>query len=330
MSSSVTRPWSRRALLRTGAAALGGFAGCVGGRDDDSNTPTSTAATSTTTEEGAREGTKTGTPDSTTKRPPTETTRQRAVELVPAGVQSSFFYRRTPRSLDVGAVEGRQFAFVTVRPRTGSPPPSNFALVADDHHFWGSLAPGDVGGPTRLVERGRSYQYEEADPGWVAFEVPNPLDAEAVVLTHDGRKHPVGEDFLAALRAPPADFELLGVEMSDRVAPDESFEVAVRVKNVGATSGIFRACLDVVESTRPPRRSAFAVPAGEQREWAWTLDAPTGNQDSTSSASQHGTTSASQNGTTSASQESIHVRFRSAVADRVTAVTVDSATIDEE
>lgn len=290
----MTRPWRRRALLRSGAVAIGSIAGCVGG---DGNHP-DPATTRETTDRVSTTPTETGTP--TSERTPT--TERPAVELRPVSVQSSFFYHTSTGALDVGAVEGRQFAFVNVRPRTASPPPSDFSLVADGRRFWGSLAPDGIGGPHRLVERGPAYHHDSGDPGWVAFAVPDPLDAAAVSLQYDGRRRPVGDDFRSALRAPPAEFELLGFDVPDRVAPDESVAVSVAVKNAGEGSGTFRACVDVGGESLAPRREEFGVPPGERREWTRTLVHDSDGADP------------------------VGVRFESPVADREATVEVTSGT----
>jgi hypothetical protein len=293
----MTRNRSRRALLRTGALAVGSLAGCVGSLGDrgdggdDGSTPTAT-----TRERSAADGTsrtETATESPTTARP--------SVEFAPVGVQSSFFYLTSPDSMDVEAVDGVQFAFVEVRPRTASPPPSDFALVADGRHYWGTLAPGDAGGPNRLVELGPGYSYEDADPGWVAFEVPDPLDAAEVVLAHDGRTRPVGDDLLAALRTPPADFELVSFDAPEEVSPGDPFEVSFAVENVGEADGTFRASVNQSGPTDVPHRAEFRVPAGTRRERTVRFD-----------------------GDSNAEADAVGLQFRSAVADRETTVEVVS------
>jgi hypothetical protein len=203
------------------------------------------------------------------------------VEFVPVGVQSSFFYLTSPDSMAVATTERTQFVFVEVRPRTDSPPPSDFALAADDRRFWGTLAPGDVAGPHLVYELGSGYRSGEVEPGWVAFEVPNPLDADEIALAYQGRREPLGEEFLAELRTPPADFEVVSFDAPEEVDHDESFEVSVTVENVGETAGTFRACLNQSGPTFVPRPVELSIPAGERREETWTFD------DSVSAESQH-------------------------------------------
>ncbi|WP_137286830.1 DUF4352 domain-containing protein [Halorussus salinisoli] len=260
----MIRSRGRRALLQSGVVAIAGLAGCVGGLRDGDDEPNETETT-------RRRPSETTTVDrnrSSTGTPPGEPS---AVEFVPVGVQSSFFYLTTPDSMDVEAVEGTQFVFVEVYPQTDSPPPSDFSLVADGRHFWGTLAPGEVGGPNRLSELGPGYRADETGSGWVAFEVPNPLDAEEVELAYRGRSQRVDETILADLRAPPADFEVVSFDAPEQVVHDESFEVSLTVENVGESDGVFRASLNQAGAMYSPNRAEIRVPAGERRERAWTF-----------------------------------------------------------
>ncbi|NEU57059.1 hypothetical protein [Halorussus sp. MSC15.2] len=288
----MTRRRSRRALLRAGAVAVTGLAGCVGSLD----IPDDGRRQSDTTRSSPAETSPAGETQSTTE---SETTRAPTVELDPIDVRSSFFYLTTPDSLDVEAVEATQFVFVRVRPRTDAPRPSDFALVADDRHFWGTLAPGDVGGPHRLSEFGSVYRAGKRRSGWVAFEVPNPLDAEAVALTYDDWRWSLDEDRLAALRAPPPDFELVSFEAPEEVAHDESFDATVVVENAGEGDGVFRASLNQAGPAYAPHRAAVEVPAGERRERTWTFG------DSVTRKT-----------------ERVNLRLESAVTDRETSVEV--------
>ncbi|MFC7080574.1 hypothetical protein [Halorussus caseinilyticus] len=284
----MTKRRNRRALLRT--VALTGLTGCVGNlRDGDDEPPETTPRRprETTAEDGPRP----------TRESPTADVP--VVDFVPVGVQSSFFYLTTPDSMDVEAVEGTQFAFVEVRPRTDSPPPSDFSLVVDDRHFWGTLAPGEMGGPHRLHELGPGYRADKNRSGWVAFEVPDPLDAETVELTYRGRDRPVDEEVVADLRSPPADFELVSFDVPEQVAHDESFDASLVVENVGEGDGIFRASLNQAGPTYSPNRAKMRVPAGARRERTWTFGEYV-----------------------TSGTERVRLHLRSAVADRETTVEV--------
>ncbi|MFC4450154.1 hypothetical protein [Halorussus aquaticus] len=288
----MTRRRSRRALLRAGAVAVAGLAGCVGSLD----IPDGVRRQSETTH---RSPTETSDPSETPSTTRSATTRDPTVELDTIDVRSSFFYLTTPDSLDVEVVEATQFVFVRVRPRTDAPRPSDFALAADDRYFWGTLAPGKVGGPHRLSEFGPVYRAGKRRSGWVAFEVPNPLDADEVALTYDDWRWSLDEDRLAALRAPPPDFELVSFEAPEEVAHDESFDVTAVVENAGEGDGVFRVSLNQAGPAYAPHRAAIEVPAGERRERTWTFGESVSRE-----------------------TERVNLRLESAVADRDTSVEV--------
>lgn len=251
----MTGPPNRRALLRAGGLALAGLAGCVGdsgsGTADDSP-PESTASETTTAE------------------PQTETTGGTSLDLDPRSVQSSFFYLTTPDSMDVEAVEGRQFLFVAASPSGEWPRPGALELVADGERYRGTTGPGSVSA-YQLYEQGRVYDPEEERAGWVAFEVPNPLDAESVALEYENRRRALAEAYRTALAAPPAAFELVSFDAPERVEPDETFEVSLAVENVGEGDGTFRASLNESGPAYVPHQVELSVPAGERAEWSETF-----------------------------------------------------------
>lgn len=257
----MTRPRNRRALLRTGVLAVGGLAGCIGGLGEGPAETTSERRTATGDDSSATVGTD----------EPTDTSGPSAVEFVPVGVQSSFFYCPSPDSVAVVTAEETQFAFVEVRPQTDSPPPSDFSLVADGRRFWGTLAPGDIAGPHRVYERGSGYHSGETDPGWVAFEVPNPLDADDIALAYQDRRESVEADLAGDLREPPAEFSPVSFDAPETVAHDETFEVSLTVENVGESDGIFRACLNQLSPAYAPHPAELSVPVGERREYTWSF-----------------------------------------------------------
>ncbi|WP_135826235.1 hypothetical protein [Halorussus ruber] len=270
----MTRPRGRRALLQSGALALCGLAGCLDGLGGTTTQTASERPTATETESPSATPPSSGTedPSETEQTSETESTAEpHVVEFVPVGVQSSFFYLTSPDSMAVTAAEETQFVFVEVRPRTDSPPPSDFSLAADDRRFWGTLAPGDVAGPHLVYELGSSYRSGEVEPGWVAFEVPNPLDADEIALAYQSRRESLDEEFLAELRTPPADFEVVSFDAPEEVAHDEPFEVSLTVENVGEGEGTFRACLNQSGPVFVPRPAELSVPAGERREQTWSV-----------------------------------------------------------
>lgn len=255
---------NRRTLLRTGALAVSaGLAGCVGSLGDDTDEVTTTTETPAT--------------ETTESDPPTESEPPLAVEGV--HVQSSFVRLTTPDSADVAAPEGTQFVFADVRPSaSGSslPAPEELSLVADDRRFEGTTTPGSTYGSYQLYEQGSAYNPDEREPGWVAFEVPDPLDAGEVALTYDSEGRTVsetlGSEVRETLAEPPTEFELVAVDAPETTRDWESFEISITVENASETDGAFRA---VVNQTHPVYRFwpvEVAVPAGERREWTRTFN----------------------------------------------------------
>lgn len=246
----MTGPCSRRTLLRTGTLAAAGLAGCVGGRGGE------TADTATTAETQ------------------TETDFEPPLAVADVRVQSSFVRRTTPDSATVAAPEGTHFVFATVRPTASdaSPPAADeIALVADDRRFDGTTTPGSATDPYQLSARGSFYDPDERESGWVAFAVPDPLDADSVSFAYDVRGRTVSEspapEVLDALAEPPAEFELVAVDAPDSIARGESFEVSLTVENASDADGAFRAVLNQTHPAYTFRTVEVAVPAGASREW---------------------------------------------------------------
>lgn len=255
----MTGPRSRRALLRTGALALVGAAGCTGSPGDDaesSSPPASTTAETTTS--------------TTTERPAsrTETGTEAAVDLAARSVQSSFFYLTTADQMDVVGVEGRQFLFATVSASGEWPRPGAIELVADGERFRPTTTPGSVDNSYRLYEQGRAYDPDEQRSGWLAFEVPNPLDAESVALSYGDERRALAEEHRAELTDSPAEFELVSFDAPEEVAPDETFDVSVAVENVGEGGGTFRAVLNESGPSHVPHQFELSIPPGERAEWS--------------------------------------------------------------
>lgn len=275
----MTGPCSRRALLGTGALALGSLAGCVDSLGnvtddvDDGGTTRPTAETTTaetttgemtsrTTDSGATDGKDTKDAD-----PP--------LALDGVRVQSSFFYLTYPDAAAVAAPEGSQFVFADVRPTRSdalAPTHDAFALVADDRRFEGTFDPGPADGPMDLYEMRSAYDPDEFRTGWVAFEVPDPLDAREVAMAYESEGEFYSERFDSAvveeLAAPPADFELVSFEAPDRVTHGESFRVSFEVRNAGEREETFRACLNEAGPAYVPHPVELSVAAGKRTEWA--------------------------------------------------------------
>lgn len=269
----MTGPRSRRALLQTGALAFVGAAGCAGTLDEGSGDGPTDSTTSGTT----------GTPKESRANQTTEKTTETTVEspLVIEDVQfrSSFFYNSFPDAAAVAAREGTQFVFVELR-LAGSvadlPSPDEIALVADDQRFEGTVAPGSTDGPWELSERGEAYSAESAQSGWVAFEVPDPLDTDRIAFAYeaDGRvfSHSLPAEVVETLARPPTEFEVAAFEFPKSVRQGDSFEVSVTVENAGEVDGVFRAVLNQTHPLYGYRTIELDVPANERREWSRRSD----------------------------------------------------------
>lgn len=262
------RPCSRRALLRTGALAVLGLGGCVDDPAGDatttpgSTTPAGTTGTDEPTGgETGGDGTATGT-----------TPESFAFEIVPKTVRTSFLYNTSPDSMDVATVDGVQFLFVVVQPTSDEPSfarwpaPENFALVTGDDRIEATTTPGSVHDPLSIDGLGNVYAPDRGRGGWLAFEVPDPFDGEEAIVTSGDREQSLPDEFLADLRTPPADFELVSFDAPERVSPDERFDVTCTVENVGEGDGTFRTCLNQSGPMYIPHPVEFEIPAGERRE----------------------------------------------------------------
>lgn len=271
----MTGPRTRRGLLQSTALALVGTAGCTGGLDDDAADDRTTSSTPS------------GTTRTTSEEPPTDQTTDEttttltepplAVEDVQ--IQSSFFYNNYPDAAAVAAREGTQFVFVELE-LVGSlehlPSPDEIALVTDDRRFEGTLAPGSSDGAWELREWEQPYGTEPIQSGWVAFEVPAPLDADQIALTYEsgGRTflEPLDSETVEALARPPAEFEVVAFDYPESVQQGESFEVSVVVENTSEVDGVFRAVLNQSRPSYTYRTIEMTVPPDERREWTQNFD----------------------------------------------------------
>lgn len=273
----VTGPCSRRTLLHTGALALVGGAGCTAGlggddsSENESSEPSPVATTGTTEEAATTVGQRTSRTTTAATEPPL------AVENV--AVQSSFFYGNHPDAAAVAGREATQFAFVELA-LVGSlqhlPSPEDIVLAADGRDFTGTLAPASTDGAWELHDRGRPYRVEPIQSGWVAFEVPAPLDADQVALAYEsnGRRFsaPLDGEVIERLARPPAEFEVVAFDTPESVERGESFEMSVAVENASGVDGRFRAVLNRSRPSYAYRLVELEVPAGERREWTGRSD----------------------------------------------------------
>lgn len=261
----MTSPRKRRSLLQTGGAlAVAGLAGCLGGMGNDTPDGT-TVHTDTTEPKTEKETTDTGT-----------TEGSQALSVEGFRVQSSLLYLNTPDSMQVATLENRQVVFADVRPPAdGGPKPDEFHLAIDDAHTSGTLTPGPAGAPPMVHSPIPAYDPEVRETGWIAFEVPNPLDAESVELVYESDggsvSEPIPSETAAELAAPAPEFELVSLDAPESVGAGDVFDISVTVENVGESDGTFRAVLNETHPTYGPFPMVVRVPAGEQREWRETF-----------------------------------------------------------
>ena len=237
---------TRRRFLTLGAAAGVAVAGCNGtgdGSDGDSTpttTPTATGTETVTTTETETSTDATGTVvvDSVTVQP----------GLVGFFVDFYLVLRRPETQwvvAEVAAADG--------------PPPESFAVTTPDDAF-------EMGAEIEYSDASLAAfgdAYAPTEPGWLAAEVPKPLEAEGAALTWDGGRYPVDGALLDRLRRPPTEFEV-----SFEAAPVDGVDGAARsivtVENVGGVAGTFVAGINMtVPTNRPERRIVRRVGAGE-------------------------------------------------------------------
>jgi hypothetical protein len=237
---------TRRRFLTLGAAAGVAVAGCNGTGDgsDGGSTPAATGTETATTTE---------TETATEAETPADTTGTVVVDSVTVqpglvGFFADFYFvlRRPETQWVVAEVAA-----------TDGPPPESFAVTTPDDAFEMRAEIDDAS----LAAFGDAYAPTE--PGWLAAEVPKPLEVEEAALTWDGGRYPVDGALLDRLRRPPTEFEI-----SFEAAPIDGVDGAARsivtVKNVGDVAGVFVAAINMTfPINRPERRVVRRVGAGE-------------------------------------------------------------------
>lgn len=291
MPSTHTRRDLLRRLGTAGAGALSAAAGCVdrspGGRSDGSERTTGTRTD--------------GTPEPTSSTESTETVAGpgvRALGDVRVSVtdpvaRKAVAYESVMGSGGVLAPAGRQFVVTAVRSAVGTgefdaaggPPHGAFSLVAGDDSYPAVDVEDRTTGAytTSLAGRGEAgYDLPYAGSrsvGWLAFELPSPLDVDAAEIRCErggsSAAWPLPEAAVATLSRPAPTFELRSFDAE----PTEggSVEITLVAENTGDVDGEFLAAVywpteriaDDDEST--PVRDDVA--AGERIEWHRTFDA---------------------------------------------------------
>ena len=235
---------TRRRFLTLGAAAGVAVAGCngTGGGSDGDSTPTAT-------------GTETPTPTPTETETPADTAGTVVVDSVTVqpGLVGFFadFYLILQRP-------ETQWVVAEVAAADG-PPPESFAVTTPDDTFEMRAEIEYSDASLAAFEDA----YAPTEPGWLAAEVPKPLETEEAALTWDGGRYPVDGALLDRLRRPPTEFKV-----SFEAAPIDGVDGAARsivtVENVGDVTGTFVAGINMTfPINRPERRVVRRVGAGE-------------------------------------------------------------------
>ena len=298
---------NRRQFLGAAGVALLGVAGCVGDLSNGTTDGTS-ASTSTSTDPSATDGTSTTTA--------TPVSSERALGGVVVGVtmptvRKAVAYQSIMGSGGVLVPDDQQFVVAAVESgkqsrtdATGDPPYEGFDLVVDDETYPAVDVEDRTTGAytTSLAGRGQvryAAPYASGrDVGWVAFELPSPVDASdaAIRCQHDGEtaEWSLSDDQVAALSRRAPTFELRSFETT---VDGPTVDLSLVVENVSETDGRFLAAVywpteriaDDDESTIVDR----SVAAGDRVEWTKTFDTKyAAGQDGTVTASVDGPVSA--------------------------------------
>ncbi|MFD1513273.1 hypothetical protein [Halomarina rubra] len=248
---------SRRQFLLTGSAAVAGVAGCL-------TTSEESSASNRTDTTGS-----TDTPNRTDTATPAGTLAVSDTRTKSWAIDYDF-----PDSKDVFGEHGKQYLLFDVAVEgTTTVPYTEFELVAGDTTYQPTKYIGIADSP---APSGFGDRYTPTSDGWVAFHVPEPLDASSVVLRWPGGEYDVEDAFLDTLAEPPAEFAVR--EFAVGTADDGTRRrVTLTVENTGGVDGTFVALVakealdgDYFESVE----LSLDVPAGEAETWTRTYDAP--------------------------------------------------------
>ncbi|WP_121822427.1 COG1470 family protein [Halostella salina] len=236
----------RRRLLGALTAGIGAFGGCLSRLDGDA-----TDRTDTTTDSG--DGS-------------TDGVRVTDVTVAPALVGAN-----SPDSVGTYGDRDEQYVLATVAAsELQAPPPDEFALAAGGEAY---RARTEVGYGSRLWERDEPYGEDANFEGWLAFRLPNPLDADEVAIGWEDGEHVLGDDAVAALTRPPTAWKVREFAAPDSVALGEEATVSLTVENTGDADGTFVGAVNRVGpwiAYAPQTATSIDVAAGETASWEFS------------------------------------------------------------
>ncbi len=301
---------NRRLFLGAVGATLTGIAGCLGdtspGANDEAPSDTTTESrTSTTTDQPT---TAESTDSFSLLDSSVQTVGGVQVAVANVAAEKAISYQSIMGSGGVLAPENRQFVVAEVQsgrtPDASSDPEYDaFELIADGETYSAIEIEDRTTGAytTSLAERGEiRYDNPYASRntvGWIAFELPSPLDVnDAVIRCRYGGETvewSLSDERVSALARPAPTFELRSFEATVRTA---SVELSLVAENVSEADGRFLAAVywptsgiaDDDESTIVAR----SVAAGDRVEWTKSFGVEySGGEDGIVTASVEGSVS---------------------------------------
>ena len=236
----------RRRLLGALAGGLSAFGGCL---DRAIRASDATANGETTDDGGAYAG----------------------LTIDSLGVTPEYVATDSPDSVDTYGRRDQQYVIATVSAEgTPAPPPSEFALAVGSETFAPDDNVGGMGG--RLWDYGDPYGGDGATAGWIAFEVPKPLDTEGATITWPGGEYALDESAVGRLSRPPTEFEVREFDPPDSMALDGTVTATLTVENVGDADGTFAAAVNRTGpfvAYTPEETVSLEIPAGETATWEY-------------------------------------------------------------
>ncbi|MWG34174.1 hypothetical protein [Halomarina oriensis] len=233
----------RRALLSTvGTGLTLGLSGCTSTADPRSASTNSTQTSSPTTSD--------------------------SLAVTDAGTQSWVVGNDFPDSKAVFGEQGKQFLVFKMGVDGES-------MVAYDEF---EIDAGTTYTPTEYIgiaETSPSLpygpQYTPSAGGWVAFHIPEPLDADAVTLRWPEGEYRVERALLDELATPPAEFAVR--EFSFPETYEAEMTATLTVENTGDVDGTFIGAINQIGidvDITPVAEISLDVPAGASESWTYS------------------------------------------------------------